>query len=526
MNEKTAVIIGAGPAGLTAAYELIERTHIKPIIYEMSDDVGGISRTVNYKGNRIDIGGHRFFSKSDRVMKWWLKILPLQGSPARDDLALPGSGPFSADLHGPDPELEDRVMLVRRRLSRIYFLRRFFDYPISLSIRTVLNLGLLRATRITLDYLRARAFPIKPEQSLEDFLINRFGRELYLTFFKDYTEKVWGVPCRRISPEWGAQRVKGLSMGLAVLQAARRLFSQDSSLAQKRTETSLIEQFLYPKLGPGQMWQEVAKIINARGGRTELMHRVTGLRVSGDRVMEATVRNESTGEEKVQRGDYFFSTMPVRELIQSMGDGVPQEVRQVSEGLVYRDFITVGLLLKRLRVRDESGRKSAGTNRVRDNWIYVQERDVKICRIQIFNNWSPYLVKDEDTVWIGLEYFCEEGDEFWSKPDQALIEYAVEELVKLAVVSREDVLDGTVIRMPKTYPAYLGTYDRFHVIRDYVDRYQNLFLIGRNGMHKYNNQDHSMLGAMTAVDNIIAGRTGKENIWAVNAERAYHEEKP
>jgi protoporphyrinogen oxidase len=525
MNEKVAVIIGAGPAGLTAAYELIERTHFKPVIYEMSDDVGGISRTVNVNGNRMDIGGHRFFSKSDRVMRWWLRVLPLQGPPAGNDPNPPPSALFNTSPDAPDPERDDRVMLVRRRVSRIYFLRKLFDYPISLSARTVMNLGLARTAEIILSYLRARAFPIKPERSLEDFLVNRFGRELYRTFFKDYTEKVWGFPCDGIAPEWGAQRVKGLSIGRAVLQAASSLFSTEASLDQKKRETSLIEHFLYPKFGPGQMWQEVARIIRDRGGRIELMHRVTGLKVGGDRVLEATIRNEITGVEKVRKGDLFFSTMPVKELIQAMGDEVPEDVRRIAEGLVYRDFIAVGLLLKRLRIEERSGRKRTGRHNVQDNWIYIQERDVKLGRIQIFNNWSPYLVKDPDTVWIGLEYFCNEGDALWSMSDGALLEYAVDELVRLRMIVREDFLDGTVVRMLKTYPAYLGTYDRFHVIKDYVDRYRNLFLIGRNGMHKYNNQDHSMLAAMTAVDNIVDNRPDKENIWAVNAEDAYHEER-
>lgn len=524
MNEQSAVIIGAGPAGLTAAYELIRRTRIKPVILEMSDDVGGIARTVNYKGNRIDIGGHRFFSKSDRVMEWWLSILPLQGSPARDDRVSSEAIPLSTGPHAPDPEIEDRVMLARRRLSRIYFSGKFFDYPISLTPRTLVNLGLARAIRIALGYLRSRAFPIRPERSLEDFFINRFGRELYVTFFKDYTEKVWGVPCRSIPSEWGVQRVKGLSVGRAVLQALRKLFTRDSSLTQKKTETSLIERFLYPKFGPGQMWREVAAIVNGGGGKTELMQKVTGVKVSGDRVVRVIARNESTGEETCYEGDVFFSTMPVKGLIQAMGDVVPEEVRRIAQGLVYRDFITVGLLLRQLRITDGTGRDRSGPIRTRDNWIYVQDRSVKLCRIQIFNNWSPYLVKDENTVWIGMEYFCEEGDEFWNKQDADLMEHAAGELGKLRLISREDVLDGTVIRMPKTYPAYLGTHDRFHVIRDYLDRFENLFLIGRNGMHKYNNQDHSMLTAMTAVDNIVAGRTGKENIWAVNAEQSYHEE--
>lgn len=524
-SEKTAVIIGAGPAGLTAAYELTERTRIRPVIYEMDDAVGGLSRTVLHRGNRMDIGGHRFFSKSERVMDWWLKILPLQSAPE-------GGGPDVPDLHAPsrvpdgtDPEKEDRVMLVRRRVSRVYYMGKFFHYPISLSARTFLQLGPKRTAGITLSYLRSRLFPIKPERSLGDFLINRFGEELYQTFFKDYTEKVWGVPCHRISPDWGAQRVKGLSTGRAVLHAISSLFFRDSSLSQRRRETSLIGHFLYPKFGPGQMWQEAARLISQRGGEIHLGHRVTGLKMQENRIVEATVRNESTGKTHVRQGDYFFSTMPVKELIRAMGPVVPEEVRRVAEGLIYRDFITVGLLLRQLRADNLSGGERNEKRFPRDHWIYVQERDVKVGRIQIFNNWSPHLVRDPFTVWVGLEYFCNEGDELWRLSDQGMLRLAVEELLRLGWITREDVLDGTVLRMPKTYPAYFGSYERFHLIRDYVDRLENLFLIGRNGMHRYNNQDHSMLAAMTAVDNIVANRVSKENIWAVNAEEVYHEER-
>lgn len=524
MAEKTAIIIGAGPAGLTAAYELLERTSIKPMVFEETAVIGGISRTVNYKGNRIDLGGHRFFSKSDKVMAFWLNILPLQGAPAKDDIILGRELPESAAGKGPDPEKTDKVLLVRRRVSRIFFLRKFFDYPISLKWQTVANLGIVRMIKIILSYIAARLFPVRPERSLEDFIINRFGRELYETFFKDYTHKVWGVPCDMIKPEWGAQRIKGLSISGAIAHAVRKIFSKDTSLGQKGTETTLIEQFMYPKFGPGQLWEEVARIIESRGGRIYLNSKVTALKISGGSVTEAEVENTVSGKKITFKADYFFSSMPVKDLIAAMGDSAPPDVRRVAEGLVYRDFITVGLLVKKLKIANQTKIKTVG-DIVPDNWIYIQERDVKLGRLQIFNNWSPYMVKDENTVWIGLEYFSTMGDQLWSQPDEELKRFAADELAKIDIIEKDSVVDSTVIRMPKTYPAYFGSYDEFNRIRDYTDKLENLFLVGRNGMHRYNNQDHSMLTAMTAVDNIAAGVKTKDNIWSVNTEQEYHEEK-
>ena len=524
MNEKRAVIIGAGPAGLTAAYELLHRTDIKPVIYETSSDVGGISRTVVYKGNRIDIGGHRFFSKSERVMQWWLNILPLQAAPARDDKILGRDVTFSEGPDAPDPEKTDKVMLVRERLSRIFFLGKFFDYPLSLSFSTLSGLGLSRVSKITLSYIKARILPIKPENSLEDFFINRFGRELYRTFFKDYTQKVWGVPCDQIGAQWGVQRIKGLSIGRAVAHAARSIFSRDHSVSQKETETSLIGRFIYPKFGPGQMWQEVAGIVKAKGGELHLNHKVVGIKCRGGKIAGVQVKNETTGEVTTAEADYFFSTMPVADLIAALGDGVPDDVRQVAGGLSYRDFITVGLLLKRLRIKNQAGTKAL-KGMIPDQWLYIQEPGVQLGRVQIFNNWSPYMVKDENTVWIGLEYFCNEGDRLWNMSDESMKELAIQELIQIGFIDKEDVLDGTVIRMPKTYPAYFGTYEKFGVIRSFTDGFENLFLIGRNGMHKYNNTDHSMLAAMVAVDNIINNVKTKENLWQLNTEKQYHEQK-
>lgn len=523
MAKKTAIIIGAGPAGLTAALELLRRTEIHPIVLEATDDVGGIARTVEYKGNRMDIGGHRFFSKSDRVMQWWQEILPIQALDGKP-IAITyqrRTREVEAPAAGPDPDREDRVMLVRKRTSRIYFLRRFFAYPISLTLDTLTKLGFVRTVRIGLSYLRSVVFPIRPETNLEEFFINRFGRELYRTFFKSYTEKVWGAPCRAISAEWGAQRVRGLSITKTVLHVLKNAVRRRRDLAQKDVETSLIERFLYPKYGPGQMWREVARRVREMGGEIIPRRVVVGLERKGDRITSVHARDSVSGETAAYSADYVISTMPIQELIRALGDGVPETVRRVAEGLVYRDFITVGLLVRELRQKPAKGRNGL----IPDNWIYIQEPDVKLGRLQIFNNWSPYLVKDPNTVWLGLEYFCDEGDELWSMSDDRFASFAADELARIDMIDRDAVLDSTVIRMKKTYPAYFGTYGEFDVVRAWLDSIENLFLVGRNGMHKYNNQDHSMLTAMVAVDNIAAGLSRKDNIWAVNTEMEYHEEE-
>ncbi|HTU25912.1 MAG TPA: NAD(P)/FAD-dependent oxidoreductase [Pirellulales bacterium] len=522
---RTAVMIGAGPAGLTAASELLDRTDVRPIVLEMSAAIGGISQTVNYKGNRIDIGGHRFFSKSDRVMQWWLDRMPLELGKT-DDLSLVYQGSqrqLTPSGTNTDPEKEDRVMLVRQRRSRIYFLRKFFYYPIRLNADTMVKLGPLRMVKIGLSYARAAMFPNKHPGNLEEFFISRFGRELYLTFFKSYTEKVWGESCSNISAEWGAQRIKGLSIAKALLHAAKSVFKRpNKDVRQKNTETSLIEQFLYPKFGPGQMWEIVAADVTRRGGEIHHHQRVTRLHTEGNRIASVTAVNTQTGQETTYAADFVFSTMPVRELIAALDAPVPANVQEVSNGLMYRDFITVGMLVKRLKVQEKIGNSNG---LIRDNWIYVQEPDVKLGRLQVFNNWSPYMVADPSLVWIGLEYFCNDTDPMWKLSDPEMIELATEELSRIGIMERADLVDATVIRMPKTYPAYFGTYDRFDELRTFVDRFENLFLVGRNGMHKYNNQDHSMLTAMTAVDNIAAGRTDKSNIWEINTEQEYHESK-
>ncbi|HMH24180.1 MAG TPA: NAD(P)/FAD-dependent oxidoreductase [Puia sp.] len=540
---RKAIIIGAGPAGLTAAYELLKRTDIQPVLLEKSGDIGGLSKTVNYKGNRMDIGGHRFFSKSDRVMDWWFQFMPLQDTAAdtsihyqhqsrslktgknpekRQEVLGSGDKPQQGERPPQDP---DKVMLVRRRLSRIYFLRKFFNYPIRLSADTLSKLGILRTGGIIFSYIKARLFPRRPEKTLEDFLINRFGSVLYKTFFKEYTEKVWGVPCQHISAEWGMQRIKGVSISAAIAHALRsgRKKTKDGDIAQKDVETSHIERFLYPKFGPGQLWEEVARQIVEMGGEIHLHQDTKAIHTEGYRVTSVETVGSRSGISTVWTGDYFFSTMPVSELVKGLRTEVPAEVKEVAAGLQYRDFITVGLLLKHLSAPGGSADAPKKIS-LEDTWIYIQDKDVKVGRLQLFNNWSPFLVKDPTTTWVGMEYFCNEGDEFWSLTEEQIKEVAIGELEKIGLGRRKDLLDATVLRMEKTYPAYFGTYDRFDVIRTYADKFDNLYLIGRNGMHKYNNADHSMLTAMTAVDNICAGVSDKSNIWSINTEQDYHEE--
>ncbi len=505
---KTAIVIGAGPAGLTAAHELVAKGEgaWRILVLEESSALGGISRTVVHGDCRIDIGGHRFFSKSRDVNDLWTRLMPIQGAPARDDIL--SCRPCHSEVGGPDPEKEDRVMLRRRRISRIYYLRHFFDYPISIRPATFFAMGLVRTWEAGWSYLYS-AVVKRPEKSLEDFYINRFGRVLYSMFFEDYTEKLWGVHPSRISPEWGAQRVKGLSLWKAILN----VFIPKGG----KRETSLIEEFIYPKKGPGQLWETLAEDLRAKGVEIRLGTKVVGVETS-----EGRIRAVRTSDGQTLACDALFSSMPVKDLVAAMPN-VPPDVRRVADGLPYRDFITVGLLVDRLAIKNATKLRTVN-DIVPDTWIYVQERDVRMGRIQIFNNWSPYMVDDVTRhVWVGLEYFCSEGDELWNMSDEAFTERAVVELRQIGVLGvQTPVLDSVRLRVKKAYPAYFGTYAEFGKVRAWLDGFENLYCIGRNGQHRYNNMDHSMLCGMEAVRSLLTGND-KAAVWNVNTEEEYHE---
>lgn len=515
------VIIGAGPAGLTAAYELRKQApeDYEVVVLEESNAIGGISRTVKYKNNRMDIGGHRFFSKDQRVMEWWKAIMPMQGAQAYDDKKLGRAKPLAPN--GPDPEKEDRVMLIRQRVSRIYYKKKFFDYPISLKPQTFINMGLVQTIRAGFSYLTSCVHKM-PEDSLENFYVNRFGRVLYGMFFEGYTEKLWGRHPREIDPSWGAQRTKGLSVMAIVKDMFSKLLpSRDKS----KVETSLIEEFIYPKYGPGQLWEVTASEIERMGGKVIKNCKVTELLTSGGTVT-AVQTEDADGNKRTIKGDVFISSMPLKDLVLGMGHAVPKEVQDVAAGLPYRDYVTVGLLVKKLNMKNMTKIRTLN-NIIPDCWIYVQDTGVKLGRIQIYNNWSPYMVEKVDSrVWIGLEYFCNENDAFWNLSDEKCTRLAVEELIKMGVINKkEDVLDSHREKVKKAYPAYFDTYDRIDQVIAYLNGYENLYCVGRNGQHRYNNMDHSMVTAFETVSNILSGKKTKENIWNVNTEQEYHETK-
>ncbi len=518
---KKIVIIGAGPSGLTAAYELLKdnKEEYDITVLEATSDIGGISKTVCHNGNRMDIGGHRFFSKDDSVMKWWSDIMPVQASPSKDDIILDKKSKPFAEV-GPDPEKEDNVMLIRERVSRILYLRKFFDYPVSIKPRTFINMGFKTTVRAGFGYIRS-ALVKREEKSLEDFMINRFGTPLYEMFFRDYTEKVWGVHPREISASWGAQRIKGLSLRKALKNAILSPFTKGKS--QKSKETSLIEQFWYPKYGPGQLWEHVARLCGEMGAKIITEAEVTELNTDGKTVK--SVSYLKNGEKITLEADTVISSMAIKDLAVAMGDSFPKEEKEIALNLQYRDFITVGLSVDKLNLENKTKIKTVG-NIVPDTWIYVQEADVKVGRLQIFNNWSPYLVKDfGERVWIGLEYFVNEGDELWSMSDADFIDFAAGELISLGIIEKENIKDSVRFKVKKAYPAYFGSYLQFDKVRDFLMGFENLYCIGRNGQHRYNNMDHSMLTAFYAAKAIKNGGKGKDEIWSVNVEESYHESK-
>ncbi len=513
---KKALIIGGGPAGLTAAYELLKQSKdIEVVIFEESDTFGGISKTVNYKGNRMDMGGHRFFSKIPEVNAWWDNILPMQGHPTYDDILLDRSMPLTKG--GPDPEKEDRVMLMRRRVSRIYFDDKFYDYPISLKMETFKNMGFVKTIQVGISYVWSMIFK-KPEDNLENFYINRFGRKLYSMFFEYYTENLWGRHPSEIDASWGAQRVKGLSIVAIIKDIFGKIFKQKN----RKVETSLIEEFKYPKLGPGQLWEVTADEVEKMGGTIYKNAKVTKVHKNSDNILTG-LTYEKDGKEYTMEGDYIISSMPVKDLVAGMND-VPADPARIAKGLPYRDYMTLGVLVPKIKLVNKTNLKTV-SNIVPDCWVYVQDRKVKLGRFQIYNNWSPYMIKDlENTVWIGLEYFVNEGDEFWNMTEEEFSKIGVEEMIKLGLIdSADEVIDTHMEKVKKAYPAYFDTYDEIDTLVDYLKSIDNLYCVGRNGQHRYNNIDHSMCTSFETVKNILSGTKNKDNIWSVNTEKEYHE---
>ncbi len=518
MKKKTAIVVGAGPAGLVAAYELLSKSqNYNVIVLEETNIVGGISRTIKYKGNRMDMGGHRFFSKIDEVNDWWEKMLPTQGALPYDDKKLKRKSTIKKG--GPNPEKTDRVMLRRNRLSRIFFNQKFFDYPVSLKPSTIKNMGLGTTIIVGFSYLKS-VIHKRPENSLEDFYINRFGKKLYSMFFENYTENLWGRHPRDISPEWGAQRVKGMSISAIIKDIFGKLFKRNN----RKVETSLIEEFAYPKLGPGQLWEITAKEIKNMGEKIIMNAKVTQINKNNKNTITG-VTYEKDGKQVFCKGDYIISSMAIKDLVLAMND-VPRKYTKIAEGLPYREFMTVGVLISKMALQNETNIKTLG-NIVPDNWVYVHDKNVKMGRFQIFNNWSPYMVKDpEHSVWIGLEYFCNEGDTLWSMKDKNFAKLAIDEMVKVGIIENSnEVIDYHVERVKKAYPAYFDTYEQIDDLRSYLDKIPNLFCVGRNGQHRYNNLDHSMCTSFEATKNILNGITDKKNVWNVNTEKNYHEGK-
>ena len=515
--KKKVVIIGAGPAGLTAGYYLLKSSNdYEVVILEKDEIVGGISKTIDYDGNKMDLGGHRFFTKEEKVNKIWKELLKVQGSGSIDDIKLGTKKDFSKN--GPDPEKEDKVFLVRNRVSRIYYNKKFFDYPVNLSFNTIKNLGFIRTIESGFSYLKS-IFIKKDETNLENFYINRFGKKLYNIFFKGYTEKLWGRSPEYIDPSWGSQRVKGIS----IKEVLKDYFCKVFKIKNKNKETSLIESFNYPKYGPGQMYEEMERQIIIHGGTILKNHEVIKINNKNNKIKNVICKTK--GKNIEINGDIFISSMSIKDLISNMNN-VPKKVNYIATNLPYRDFITIGLILTNLKIKNKTKIKTINNN-IPDCWVYVQSTDVKLGRIQVFNNWSPYLVNDyPNTISLGLEYFCNENDEFWKQTNEELLDNAVKELQKMGIIdSRNNVINYHVEKVQKAYPAYFDTYKDFNIIRKYLDRYTNIYCIGRNGQHRYNNMDHSMECAITCIDNILNNKKDKSNIWNVNTESEYHEKK-
>jgi protoporphyrinogen oxidase len=465
------VVAGGGPAGLTAAWLLAKRG-VPPLVLEQDDQVGGIARTEEYKGFRFDIGGHRFFTKVGSVQKLWRSML------------------------GPE-------MLTRPRLSRIYYGGKFFDYPLK-PMNALFGLGIWNSFLVLLSYIWIRIRPIRPEVSFEDWVSNRFGRRLYNIFFKTYTEKVWGIPCNKIGAQWAAQRIKGLSLLTAVTNMLLRSVRSREGSAQIKT---LIEEFEYPRLGPGMMWEAFRAEVERMGGKVQLEAPVQRVEHNGDAIVAVEYGNGAV-RTRVDV-DRFISTIPLRELVQKLSPPPPEQVRTAAERLHYRDFLTVALIID-------------APTLFPDNWIYVHDPRVKLGRIQNFKNWSPDMVPDQRLTCLGLEYFCFEGDGLWSMTDEDLVRLGSKEIAAIGLLGGGKVIDGTVVRMPKAYPVYDEGFEAaLEVVRQYLARFSNLQVAGRNGMHKYNNQDHSMVTAMLAAQNLLGEH---HDVWAVNADDEYHEE--
>ena len=472
---KHVVIMGAGPAGLTAAYELLKHNVDVSVLEKDPKQVGGLARTAEHKGYRFDIGGHRFFSKNQEVEDIWTEVLGAE-------------------------------MLNRGRLSRIYYRGRFFAYPIK-AVNALWNLGPIEAIRCLFSYAWARVTPIKNPRSLEDWVRNQFGWRLYSIFFKTYTEKVWGISTKDLSADWAAQRIKSLDLWLVIKTA---LVPNRGARNRGEIVTTLIDKFRYPRLGPGQMWERVAEVCTSKGHPVMLGRSVVRINHAGGRVTSLEAQTDA-GAQETHAGTDFISSIPIRELVAKLDPPAPQPVRKAADALGYRDFISIALMVDQ-------------ANLFPDNWIYVHDPSVKVGRIQNFKNWSPDMVPDQAKTCLGLEYFCFEGDGLWTMEDSALIEQARNEVVQLGICSAGDVFDGVVVREQKAYPVYDDSYQvRVEVIRKYLEaNLTNLHLIGRNGMHKYNNQDHSMVTALLVARNIATG-SGLDP-WKVNADAVYHED--